>query len=72
VQTANQKQMHDREKHQMDLIGKQADMQADARKMQMMEAAQSAKQNDLAARASERQAAQQFKQSQPQGGFMPT
>jgi hypothetical protein len=67
VQTAAQKAMHDREKHQADMIAKQADMQADARKMAMAEAAQIAKQNDLAARASERQAAASLKAQQPQG-----
>jgi len=71
VQTANQKQMHDREKHQMDIIGKQADMEADRRKMAMAEAAQIAKQNDMAARASERQAAASLKAQQPQQGFVP-
>jgi hypothetical protein len=67
VQTAAQKAMHDREKHQADMIAKQADMQADARKMQMAEAAQIAKQNDMAARAGERQAAASLKAQQPQG-----
>jgi hypothetical protein len=69
AQAANQKAMHDRENHQMDIIGRQADMQADARKMQMAEQAAIARQGDMAARASERHAAQQYKQQQ--GTIMP-
>jgi hypothetical protein len=67
VQTAAQKAMHDREKHQADMIAKQADMEADRRKMAMAEAAQIARQNDMAARAQERQAAASLKAQQPQG-----
>jgi hypothetical protein len=67
MQQTNQKMMSEREKHQMSMIAEQAKMQADARKMQMAEQAAQARQGDLAARQQERQAAQAFKQSQPQG-----
>jgi hypothetical protein len=73
AQQTNTKAMAEREAHQMDLIGKQQDMRLAAQKAAMAQAAHIAKQGDLAARADERKAAQQFKQSQPQGGgFMPT
>jgi hypothetical protein len=62
VQQTNQKAMHDREKHQADMLGKQFDVQADARKLQMMEAQQQAKAGDMQMRQQERQAAQAFKQ----------
>jgi hypothetical protein len=64
VEQINAKAMAEREAHQMDMIGRQADMQADARKMAMQEAAAQAKQADLAARANERAAAQQFRATQ--------
>jgi hypothetical protein len=63
AQMANQKAIHDREKHQADMVAKQADMAADARKMAMAEATAQAKRADMAARQGERQAAQQFKQA---------
>jgi hypothetical protein len=68
AQSANQKAMHDREAHQADLLGKQQDMQLNAQKAAMAQAAHQARQGDMAARQSERQAAQAFKQSQPPGG----
>jgi hypothetical protein len=64
AQQTNQKMMHDREKHQADMVGMAAQAEADQRKMAMQEASQIAKQHDMAARASERQQAQQFKQQQ--------
>lgn len=70
AQMVNQKAMHDREKHQADMVMKQADMAADARKMQMAEAAAQVKQADMAARQGERQAAQQFKQQAAQSPFV--
>ena len=68
AQLTNQKAMHDREAHQMDIIGKQADMQLAAQKMDMARASAIAKQNDMAARANERQAAMQMKAMQPPEG----
>jgi hypothetical protein len=65
VQDANRKAMHDRESHQMDMIKSQADMEADRRKQAMAEAAHQARQGDMAARQSERQAAQALKAQQP-------
>jgi hypothetical protein len=66
AQQTNQKAMHDREKHQMDMLGKQADVQMNEQKMAMQQAASVAKQQDMAARQSERQQAQAFKQQQAQ------
>jgi hypothetical protein len=61
----NQKAMMEREKHQSDMLGKQADMQINAQKMTMAQVMQQAKQEDMAARATERQAALRMKQMQP-------
>jgi hypothetical protein len=71
----NQKAMQDREKHQMDLIGKQADMRAHEQKLAMAQQAAQVRQQDMAARGEERKAAAQFKQQQaaqkPPPGFGP-
>jgi hypothetical protein len=64
----NQKSMHDREKHQMDIIGKQHDLQFDAQKMAMAAQAAQTRQADMQARGQERQAAQAFKMSQQPKG----
>jgi hypothetical protein len=64
AQLTNQKAMYDREQHQADMIGKAADMQLANQKMAMTQAAHQAKQADMASRASERQSAQAFRQSQ--------
>jgi hypothetical protein len=69
------KMIHDREKHQADMLKTSADMQVNAQKAQLAQQAAQNKQIDMAARASERQAAQQFRMMQPQrppgGGGMP-
>jgi hypothetical protein len=70
AQLADQKAQHDREAHQAEMIRAAADLQLSAQKADMAKAAHIARQGDLAARQGERQAAQQFKQSQPQG-FQP-
>jgi hypothetical protein len=67
AQQTNQKGMFEREKHQADMVGKQAEMRANAQKMQMAQEAAIAKQGDMAARASERQAAMAARQPPPQG-----
>jgi hypothetical protein len=64
AQAQNQKTMQDREKHQMDLIGKQADMRLHEQKAAMAQQALAARQQDMQVRQSERQAAQTFKQHQ--------
>ena len=71
AQLVNQKSMQDRESHQAEMISKAADLQLNQQKAGMAQAAQQARQADMASRADERRAAQQFRQSQ-QGGFMPT
>jgi hypothetical protein len=73
AQATNMKMMHDREQHQASMIETQENMRLNAQKAAMAQAAAQAKQADMAARADERRVAQQFKQSQPQGGgLMPT
>jgi hypothetical protein len=66
MQQTNQKMMSEREAHQMDMVARQAEMQANAQKMAMANAAHQARQGDMQARRKERQAAQAFKQLQPQ------
>ena len=61
----NLKAMADREKHQADMIEKQADLQANAAKIDMQRQTSQIKQQDMASRASERRAMQQFKMSNP-------
>lgn|SRR5262245_6443960 len=72
AQQTNQQAMHDREKHQADMASMAAKAEADQRKMAMQEQQSIAKQQDMAARQSERRAAQAFKQQQatqqPPGG----
>jgi hypothetical protein len=68
AQHTNLKAMHDRESHQMDMIGKQAEMQANEQKMAMAAQASQAKQVDMQARGEERRQAQQFKQQQGAAG----
>jgi hypothetical protein len=72
AEQTNLKMMHDRESHQANMIETQETMRLNAQKAAMAQAAQQARQADMAARGEERRAAQQFKQSQPQGGIMPT
>ena len=66
AQQTVQKTSAEREAHQMDMVGKQADMEMNRQKMAMTQAAHVAKQQDMQARQSERQAAQQLKAQQPQ------
>jgi hypothetical protein len=66
AQQTNIKAMAEREKAQMDILGKQHDMQLNEQKAAMAVQAAQAKQKDMEARQSERQAAQQFKQQQQQ------
>lgn len=69
AQETNLRMMHDREAHQADMIETQESMRLNAQKMAMAQAAHQAKQADLAARAGERQAAQQMRINQPPKGF---
>jgi hypothetical protein len=69
AQETNLRMMHDRETHQAGLIETQESMRLNAQKMAMAQAAHQAKQADLAARAGERQAAQQMRINQPPRGF---
>jgi hypothetical protein len=64
MQAQNQKAMHDREKHQADMIKKQADVEAAGQKAQIAAEQMTMRRDDMAARQAERQAAQQFKQQQ--------
>jgi hypothetical protein len=71
-QQTNMKAMAEREAHQMDMLGKQADMRLNAQKMAMTQAQTQAKQRDLEMRQRERANAQAFRQQQatmrpPQG-----
>jgi hypothetical protein len=71
AQTVNHKQMADREKHQADMIKKQVDMQAAQQKAQLASEQVQMRRHDMAAKAAERQAMQQFKMQQPPGGAGP-
>jgi hypothetical protein len=71
AQTVNHKQMADREKHQADMIKKQVDMQAAQQKAQLASEQVAMRRHDMAAKAAERQAMQQFKMQQPPGGTGP-
>jgi hypothetical protein len=62
--------MQAREKHQADMIGKTVDVQTAQQKAEIARQAAADRRADMAARTSERLAAQQFKQQQsPQGYF---
>jgi hypothetical protein len=64
--------MHDREAHQAQMAKAGADIIANRQKMDMAARAAQQKQQDMARRADERRAMQQFKMTQPQrpgGGF---
>jgi hypothetical protein len=65
---ANQKLMHDRETHQMDMVAQQADLQAQREKAAMAQQTSIARQGEMAARASAQRAQQQMRQ-QPQRYF---
>jgi len=71
AQLTNTKAMQAREKHQADMIGRNADVNATLVKADLAKQTAADRRADMAARASERQAAQQFKQTQqnPQGYF---
>jgi hypothetical protein len=69
AQQTNVKAMAERESHQMDLLGKQHDIQIAREKADMARQSSIAKQGEMAARASAQRAAQQMKQ--PQGYFTP-
>jgi hypothetical protein len=61
----NQQMMHDRESHQADMAKTGADIIANRQKADMAAQAGMQKQRDIAARADERRAMQQFKMTQP-------
>ena len=69
AQTAvqQQKMQESREAHQAQLAANQQKMEIERQKAVTAQQQHMAKQNDMAARQSERQAAQQFKMSQPKG-----
>jgi len=70
AQLTNTKAMQAREKHQADMIGKTVDVQTAQQKAEIARQAAADRRADMAARTSERLAAQQFKQQQsPQGYF---
>ena len=69
----NLKNMANREKHQADMIKKQADVEAGRAKLDITRQQSAFKQQDMQAKADERRAMQQFKMMQPppQRGGMP-
>ena len=64
LQVQNQKAMESREAHQMEMLGKEQDMKVAQQKGDLAIRAHTLKADDIAMRQQERQAAQQFKQSQ--------
>jgi hypothetical protein len=62
AQAANQKMMHERETHQMDMVAQQADIQAQREKAAMAQQTSIARQGEMAARASAQRAQQQMRQ----------
>jgi len=66
AQEINLKQAAMREKHQADMIKKQADVEAGRAKLDITRQQSMFKQQDMQAKADERRAMQQFKMSQPQ------
>jgi hypothetical protein len=60
--------MHDREKHQLDVVGTQQKMEADRQKMDLALQQSSLKSTDMQNRQREREAMAQFKMQQPIGG----
>jgi hypothetical protein len=68
AQRTNQEMMHDRELHQSKMIQSQHDIELERQKADMLMAQHAMKQTDMANRTRERQAAQQFKMTQPIGG----
>jgi hypothetical protein len=68
AQATNIKAMAEREKSQMDILGKQHDMQLNAQKASMAAQAAEAKQQDMQARGEERRQAAEFKQEQARAG----
>jgi hypothetical protein len=64
AQLTNSKAMQQREKHQADMFGKDQDIQVAQQKAEIARQAAEDRRMDMAARQSERLAAQQFKQSQ--------
>jgi len=70
AQHANMKMLADREKHQADMLKVNADVQANAQKLDMARETQQIKHNDIMARAVERRAMQQAaQQRQTTRGF---
>jgi hypothetical protein len=61
AQQTNQKAMFDREKHQRDLVKKDADLRFNQQKMGLQVQQQNLKARDMAQRQAERQSMQQFK-----------
>jgi hypothetical protein len=62
-----QKMQESREAHQAQLMSNQQKMEIERQKAALNVQQHTMKQNDMAARQSERQAAQQFKMTQPKG-----
>jgi hypothetical protein len=70
TQHLNMQMMNDRESHQQDMIKTQAEIEADRQKADLAQQQHTMKMDDMQQRQRERQAAQQFKMTQP-GPFQP-
>jgi hypothetical protein len=68
MQRTNQEAMHDRELHQSKMIQSQQDMALERQKADLLMQQHAMRSSDMQAKQRERQAAQQFKMSQPVGG----
>jgi len=68
AQQANQQAMHDREKHQSEMLKKQVDVEVAREKQGMAREQMEIRRQDMASKQSEREAMQAFKMSQPPGG----
>jgi len=68
LQEISQKMQQSREEHQADMVGKNMDIEVERQKMQTAQQLAQSKQTDMAAKATERRAMQQFKMAQPIGG----
>jgi hypothetical protein len=71
AQAENQKSMANREAHQMEMIKKQTDVQVAQEKARLASEQVQMRRHEMAAKAQERQAMQQFKMQQPPGGAGP-
>jgi hypothetical protein len=65
MQRTNQDAMHDREKHQSEMMKKQVDVQIAQEKQRLAAEQMQMRRGDMAAKAQERQAMQAFKMAQP-------